>query len=352
VCDGPIRCECWKDGFARGRSDYKAIRARAEKVEAGWERAESAVSAEMERAEKAEAKFTEMMDSEHALSDAYVRLRVILGAMNPPRTTRDGALFEYVENIAADRMIALGKAEARVREVEAGALPKDWEAHVRALRRENAERGRRIRELEKEFAAAQDLNRRLEAELRQFPWRATGDRLRVAQARCKRMEEAMSRNPPPDSGLPQALAVHAEWGWNEAYAHIRRKAGLDAPDSHIDAQLADLFKQADRHCRDCRNHVQGLPNPQCDQCSFPERTHFAAKEADRGPKGEPGKPAAIWVCGFCHHAVNELPDGEPAEWCSHDGEARLCHSCCATIQESRLRRHVWDGEKFAPEEKP
>ena len=59
--------------------------------------------------------------------------------------------------------------------------------------------------------------------------------------------------------------------------------------------MADLFKQADRHCRDCRNHVQGLPNPQCDSCSFPERTNFVTREGERLRLSEAGVAAVLDV---------------------------------------------------------
>lgn len=42
---------------------------------------------------KAEARFQEMLKAEHDISDAYIRLRVILGAMNAP----SGKIWEYTE---------------------------------------------------------------------------------------------------------------------------------------------------------------------------------------------------------------------------------------------------------------
>ena len=68
-------------------------------------------------------------------------------------------------------------AEARNRELEAGGLPDDWREHVRTLRLLNAEYRKRILALE--------------AELRQFPWRATGDKLRAAQGRTREIEDLL-----------------------------------------------------------------------------------------------------------------------------------------------------------------
>ena len=42
----------------------------------------------------------EARENERAMSDAYVRLRVILGAMDPPTTRPAAALWAYVENVA------------------------------------------------------------------------------------------------------------------------------------------------------------------------------------------------------------------------------------------------------------
>jgi len=141
--------------------------------------------------------------------------------------------------------------------------------------------------------------------------------------RIKRLEAAMAFFPLPRATCPQFSAAHAphnafserqiaDFAWSWAFDEIRRKAGLDKPNATTrktfeatdrgegltecrDAE--DLFRKAgldeakaERHCRDCRNHAPGLPNALCDSCSFPERTNFAAKEADRGLKGEPGKP--------------------------------------------------------------
>lgn len=55
---------------------------RAEALEAEWR-------AQEERAENAETNLVNMRAAEHALSDSYIRLRQIVGAMNPPGVTSE-----------------------------------------------------------------------------------------------------------------------------------------------------------------------------------------------------------------------------------------------------------------------
>lgn len=47
------------------------------------------LQAKANRAEKAETDLADMRDAEHALSDYYIRLRHIVGAMNPPGVTSE-----------------------------------------------------------------------------------------------------------------------------------------------------------------------------------------------------------------------------------------------------------------------
>ncbi|WZL04436.1 hypothetical protein QCMSULEJ_CDS0086 [Escherichia phage KS_W4] len=55
---------------------------RADALEAEWR-------AQEERAENAETNLVDMRAAEHALSDSYIRLRQIVGAMNPPGVTSE-----------------------------------------------------------------------------------------------------------------------------------------------------------------------------------------------------------------------------------------------------------------------
>lgn len=50
------------------------------------------------------ARFAELLRQEHALSDAYVRLRQIIGAMDPPTVTDAEALWAYVESVAREKL--------------------------------------------------------------------------------------------------------------------------------------------------------------------------------------------------------------------------------------------------------
>lgn len=49
-------------------------------------------------------KFDTLLAQEHALSAAYVRLREIIGAMDPPTTSDPQALWAYVERVAREKM--------------------------------------------------------------------------------------------------------------------------------------------------------------------------------------------------------------------------------------------------------
>lgn len=51
-------------------------------------------------------RFDALLAQEHALSDAYVRLRQIIGAMDPPTVSDAPALWAYVEQVARERMAA------------------------------------------------------------------------------------------------------------------------------------------------------------------------------------------------------------------------------------------------------
>lgn len=50
------------------------------------------------------AKFAELLRQEHALSDAYVRLREIIGAMDPPTVSDSAQLWAYVESVAREKL--------------------------------------------------------------------------------------------------------------------------------------------------------------------------------------------------------------------------------------------------------
>ncbi len=50
------------------------------------------------------AKFAELLRQEHALSDAYVRLREIIGAMDPPTVSDSAQLWAYVESVARSKL--------------------------------------------------------------------------------------------------------------------------------------------------------------------------------------------------------------------------------------------------------
>lgn len=52
------------------------------------------------------AKFAELLRQEHALSDAYVRLREIIGAMDPPTVSDSAQLWAYVESVARSKLAA------------------------------------------------------------------------------------------------------------------------------------------------------------------------------------------------------------------------------------------------------
>lgn len=65
-----------------------------DQLEAEWR-------AQEERAEKAETNLADMRDAEHSLSDAYIRLRQIVGAMNPPNVTSE-EIWAHTEQKAQD----------------------------------------------------------------------------------------------------------------------------------------------------------------------------------------------------------------------------------------------------------
>jgi len=236
--------------------------------------------------------------------------------------------------------------------------------------------------------------KRLEAELREYPWRATGEKLRTAKARVKRLEAAMEI--PPEPVLPEVLngerppeadimswtgtasAIAYRQGYRRAFAHIRRKAGLDAPtgqtiplaDARVpnattratfeatdrgegltecaDAQLGDLLREADRGpacplCGSRENVFGGL----CPWCAAKQAAKEAAK--DRGPKGEPGKPAVMWKCERCGKDVadfHETPCVCSALKFHMDGP--FYHHICG----GRLVRHLFRDGEWVPEEKP
>ena len=56
-------------------------------------------------------KFDSLLAQEHALSNAYVRLREIIGAMNPPAVSDSQALWAYVEDVASQKVAALAQPQ-------------------------------------------------------------------------------------------------------------------------------------------------------------------------------------------------------------------------------------------------
>ena len=104
MCDGLIQCRCYKNGYAHGKFLGKTER-----------------DGEL-RAERAEKQFKDMLESEHSLSDAYVRLRTILGALDAPLElilTEDASLlWDWVERRAERMMEERKDALDRVKGLE------------------------------------------------------------------------------------------------------------------------------------------------------------------------------------------------------------------------------------------
>ena len=96
------------------------LRQRAERAEA--------------EADSFEAKWRKVLAGEHALSDSYVRLREILGAMRPPDIHDQSALWDYVENTAKEQVAALQAAQSTIADLTAQ-VEKVREAAVLAKRR-------------------------------------------------------------------------------------------------------------------------------------------------------------------------------------------------------------------------
>lgn len=96
---GPVP-EPWGDRWLKYEDEAKRLIALVRKCTAGA--APGAQKADHVPREKFEA----MLAAEHAMSDAYVRLRVILGAMDPPTVTDPKALWSYVEGVARDLVAA------------------------------------------------------------------------------------------------------------------------------------------------------------------------------------------------------------------------------------------------------
>lgn len=252
------------------------------------------------------------------------------------------------ERVAGEMLRRAEKAEALVK--EAG-------VQCAALLDDNAKARARVRELDVQLCA-----RTVERN-----W--ANDMADAAARRIKRYEEAMSRNPAPDSGLPGALAVHAEWGWNEAYAHIRRRAGLDKSDPTIIYRMGDPLPKeffdalrAERGPKgpvgmpEMRSETTGPLGPKGEQGqSIPSDAidgNLFESVGDhtfryKGPNGEPGKPAAIWVCDKCG---GQCPDvgGRPLEGGGyHYDSPHPLHWNCV----GHLHRHVWRDGKWVSEEK-
>jgi len=242
------------------------------------------------------------------------------------------------------------------------------ELHARLHDQANAIRnGTAIREsVEKILDESRQRNRELEAERDHL-----NDVIGNLSVRVLRYEAAIDTARDvlrPDDSPERRRA------WHDTVQHLRRKAGLDEPKARKvtlaearesalatmreaeerrakyaedDAQLADLLREAGRHCRDCRNCVQGLPNAQCDGCSFPERTNFAAKEAERGPKGAISMP--IGTCEGCGRHDVETFRCEP-----RNGDARyLCRRCdCDPTQFAMAAEMLAHVRKRAAERGP
>jgi len=95
------------------------------------------------------AKYNELLMHEHALSNAYVRLRHILGAMDPPSVSDAKALWAYVERVAQEK-VAASQEQAQQ------PSGKNWHAHhvavnkaalqmIRNALRNDVERGMVVR---------------------------------------------------------------------------------------------------------------------------------------------------------------------------------------------------------------
>lgn len=84
----------------------------------GFKAARTAAQAQIARLEaerdERERKWKALLAQEHALSDSYVRVRLIVDAMNPPDLTDASTLFAYVEQAAANMRIELAEARATV----------------------------------------------------------------------------------------------------------------------------------------------------------------------------------------------------------------------------------------------
>lgn len=78
-----------------------------------------ALLSEHERAEEAQRKFHEMLEAEHSLSDAYVRLRAIIpGALDNFSRLEPGQLWQHVEAKAKELVERAEALEKRVKELE------------------------------------------------------------------------------------------------------------------------------------------------------------------------------------------------------------------------------------------
>jgi len=109
----------------------------------------------MDRAEKAESdnaelkeKFQQILESEHALSDAYLRLRLKLGAMNTPCAPTSKEIWRHTEHKLDELLQKVKGLEIEIKDY--------WLAQYKLIEAENAELKERINGFE--FLADKALN--------------------------------------------------------------------------------------------------------------------------------------------------------------------------------------------------